>query len=60
MGTSGVCVVCDETVDWSLVREDFADILGQVDMFGPDSLTEKEQVVYNAMCCSRECFENLS
>ncbi|MBW2647845.1 MAG: hypothetical protein JRE23_17080 [Deltaproteobacteria bacterium] len=59
MGTLNTCVVCVRPVDRGLVREEFADMLTQVDCHGVESLTEKEQVVYEYMCCSRECFDNL-
>jgi hypothetical protein len=53
------CVVCFFPVDWDVVKEDFEDLLNQVDCYGPDSLTENEQVVYEGMCCSQECFDKL-
>ena len=59
MGSPGICVVCGLIVDWGVIREEFTDTLTQVDYHGPDSLTENEQVVYEGMCCSRECFDTL-
>lgn len=55
----GKCVVCKQTVDWDVVCVTFWDMLNQVDYFGVDSLTENEQVVYEGMCCSQECFDKL-
>jgi len=55
----GKCVVCFGTPDWDTVKEEFEDLLNQVDMFGPDSLTDNEQSVYYGYICSRECFDKL-
>jgi hypothetical protein len=54
------CVVCGSPVDWDIVKEDFKDLLNQVDCHGPDSLTENEQVVYEGRCCSQKCFDKLN
>ena len=54
------CVVCKNPVDWGLVREDFEDMLEQVDRLGVESLTENQQVVYECKCCSFECYENMN
>ena len=59
MGVKCTCVVCGELVDWDVIKEEFEDMLIQVDTHGPDSLTENEQVVWEGMCCSQKCFDKL-
>jgi len=54
-----VCVVCSNEVDRGLVKEEFADLFNQVDCYGVESLTEYEQVVYEGLCCSGDCYEEL-
>ena len=55
----GDCVVCGRRVDWSFVKEEFAELLKQADSYGVDSLTEAAQVVYEGKCCSTNCFLKL-
>jgi len=57
--TMNKCVVCKGEVNWDDIKEEFAEILEQADTYGPDSLTEKEQVVWEGSCCGRECFDKL-
>ena len=59
MEVKGTCVVCGEFVDWGIIIDEFKDLLDQVDMYGPDSLTENEQVVWEGMCCSTVCYDEL-
>ena len=59
MGSPGRCVVCTDVVDNDVVKEEFEDLLDQVDAFGPDSLTDNEQAVYYGYICSQECFDTL-
>lgn len=53
------CVVCNNEVEWSKVSEEFSHILDRVDRYGECSLTEREQVVYNGQCCSKDCYNHL-
>jgi len=55
----GKCVVCNKEVDWEIVKEEFSDMLDQVDYYGAGSLTDNQQVVYNGRCCSLECYWQL-
>lgn len=55
----GDCVVCGKRVDWSFVKEEFAELLEQADHYGVDSLTESAQVVYEGKCCSTNCYLKL-
>jgi len=55
----GTCAVCKGNVEWVLVKEVFSDIFDQVNAHGVDSLTEHQQVVYEGMCCSEECYYKL-
>lgn len=55
----GDCVVCGRRVDWSYVKEEFAELLEQADRYGVDSLTESAQVVYEGKCCSTNCYIKL-
>lgn len=44
------CVRCGKEIDssnWEAIKEQYSDILNQVDEYGEDCLTEDEQVVYN-------------
>ena len=36
MGSPGRCVVCGLIVDWGVIREEFTDMLTQVDYHGPE------------------------
>jgi len=54
------CVVCHGKVDWALVREEFAELLDQADVHGVESLTEDQQVVYEGLCCSTNCYLSLN
>lgn len=56
---SNQCVVCENEVNWTHVREAFEAILDQADCTGVESLTEHQQVVYLGKCCSPECYERL-
>lgn len=56
----GDCVVCGRRVDWSFVKEEFAELLEQADSHGVDSLTEAAQVVYEGKCCSTNCYLKLN
>lgn len=53
------CVICSKEVDWSKVKEEFGEMLDQVDHLGEDSLTDEQQTVYNGRCCSRDCYDQL-
>jgi len=50
------CIICKEQVDWTLVVEEFEDVLRQADMFGLESLTEHEQVVSEGKICGLSCY----
>lgn len=53
------CVVCGRTVDWTYVKDEFAEVLEQADRYGVESLTESQQVVYEGECCSTNCYLRL-
>jgi hypothetical protein len=53
------CIVCGNKVDWDLVKEEFPELLDQVDHYGVDSLTENQQVIYLGKCCSANCYDKL-
>lgn len=54
-----VCKVCTEQIDSNAVNEEFEDLLKQADLYGPQSLTEHEQMVFEGKICSGTCFEQL-
>ena len=51
------CIVCGNEVEWANIAQ--STICSQVDMFGADSLTEHEQVVYEGKCCI-DCIDELN
>ena len=53
------CVACGDKVDWDFIKDQFSDMLAQVDYHGVDSLTENQQVVYEGRCCSYGCYLSL-
>jgi hypothetical protein len=53
------CVVCKGKVDWERVKEENEGMFMQVDFHGVESLTERQQTVYEGNCCSHECYEKL-
>jgi glycerol kinase len=57
----GTCVVCGREVDIQEVQENelFLEIFQRADFWGMDSLTEQEQIVCDAKCCSETCFYNM-
>ena len=55
----GKCIICGNTVDWDIVKEEFDYILAQADAHGVESLTENQQVVYEGLVCSDECYNKL-
>jgi hypothetical protein len=59
---SDVCPVCKKEIDkkanLEAICEEFDGLLDQVDYWGQDSLTEREQVIYNNLV-HVDCYENL-
>lgn len=57
-----LCPVCTNPVDkqsnWERIKDEHEDLLNQVDIYGEDSLTEQEQVLYHN-CVHVDCFELL-
>ena len=53
------CVVCGGTVNWDYIPDDYGELLMQVDQHGVESLTEQEQVLYEGLVCSWECYHKL-
>jgi hypothetical protein len=43
------CVICNRIIgkrNWNLIRKKYYKMLNQVDMYGEDSITEFQQVIY--------------
>lgn len=53
------CVVCNNKVDWEIIKEEFEGMFNQVDWLGEDSLTDQQQTVYAGRICSYECWDKL-
>jgi len=53
------CVVCKGKVDRDSVKREFGLMFMQVDFHGVKSLTKSQRVVYEGMCCSRDCSQKL-
>jgi len=62
MSEAKICPVCKLPVDYKevmeMLRDEWPDLGPQVDFYGVESLTEREQVLYLGEC-HFECFELL-
>lgn len=53
-----ICYICKKPIgknNWPKVRREFANMLEQVDVYGEESLSERQQVLYRE-CCHIECY----
>jgi len=62
MREDGLCPVCmlsiHKTENWERIKDEYEDLLNQVDTYGEVSLTEQEQVLYHNGV-HVDCFEKL-
>jgi len=54
------CVVCGKGVDWENVTNEFEHKFEQVDSYGLETMSEKDQLIVDGRICSRKCYKFIS
>jgi len=54
------CVVCGNEVNWDNVLGEFEHKFEQVDNYGLETLSEKDQLIVDGRVCTRKCYKFIS